>query len=315
MKNEKSSNTQVWAVAAALAAVYLIWGSTYFAIRIVVETYPPFLSGAIRMGIAGALMFVVLWLRGHALPTWRQWKALAVMGIFLVLLANGLVNVAETEVSSGLAAIAVASMPLWAAMFSSLKGRHLTRVEWTGLIIGFVGVLWLNAGSDLRGSPIGMICLIIAPISWAWGSVWSRDQDLPVPFISAAGQMLCGAVWMVIVGLALGEQLAVSQISQSSTLALLYLIFFGSIIGFTAYIWLLNHVRAALATSYAYVNPVIAVLLGFTFLDEQFNTQAIGAMLLILFSVIVITGAFQQRAAATPASKQSTVDKLTSRHE
>jgi drug/metabolite transporter (DMT)-like permease len=277
-----------WAIAAALLAVYVVWGSTYLAIRVGVEDFPPFLMGAIRMIIPGVLMIGVLRWRGVALPTRAQWKTLVVLSIWMVLLSNGLVNVAEQEVSSGLAAIAVASMPLWAALFSVLRGEHPSRGEWVGLGIGFAGVLWLNAGSELAATPKGMIALLIAPVAWAWGSIWSRGLDLPTPFMSAAGQMLCGAGWMLAASLVTGERMTQAP-SQDALLAVLYLAFFGSIVAFTAYVWLLKNVRPALATSYAYVNPPIAVLFGVLLLGERFTTHDLGAMAVILVGVVIIT--------------------------
>ena len=192
------------AVGFALASLYVLWGSTYLAIRFALPGYPPFLLGACRMSIAGLLMYVVLRMRGTPAPTGRQWRTLAVLSIFMVLLSNGLVNLAETQVSSGLAAIAVASMPLFAGLFAMLRGRHPTRIEWVGLVVGFLGVVWLNAGSALRSSTLGLVCLTIAPIAWAWGSIWSRDQDLPEPFMAASGQMIAGSVWMLAAALVTG---------------------------------------------------------------------------------------------------------------
>jgi len=282
------------AVALALLSVYVIWGSTYLAIRIGLEGFPPFLMGFVRMSIAGALMYAVLRRRGKSAPTRAQWKTLAVLSIWMVLLSNGMVTFAEQQVSSGLAAIAVASMPLWAALFGVLRGQRPSRAEWIGLAIGFVGILWLNAGSALSATPQGMIALIVAPIAWAWGSVWSRDQKLPAPFMSAAGQMLCGSVWMLATGLLSGERMHAMP-STSAVLAVVYLIIFGSIIGFTAYIWLLHHVRPALATSYAYINPPIAVLLGALLMHETFGIHDIGAMAVILVGVAIITLAKARR--------------------
>lgn len=276
------------AVAVALAAVYLVWGSTYLAIAIGLESFPPFAMGAIRMLAAGALFYAVLRWRGMAAPTPRQWRNLWVMGALMVLFANGLVNLAQTEVSSGLAAIAVASMPLFVAVFSTLKGRRLGRLEWTGIALGLLGVGLLNAGSELAGSPLGMVCLVIAPLAWAWGSVWSRDQDLPSPFMNAAGQMLCGGVLMALASLLLGERFS-GPPSLDAVLAVVYLGVFGSIIGYSAYVWLLGNVRPALATSYAYVNPAIAVLLGTLVLQERFDADTWIAMAVILASVALVT--------------------------
>ena len=286
------------AIAFALASVYVLWGSTYLAIRFALESYPPFLLGAIRMAIAGVLMFAVLRWRGVKPPTRRQWRTLAVLSIFMVLLSNGLVNLAETEVGSGLAAIAVASMPLFAGVFAMLRGRHPSRVEWVGTIIGFLGVIWLNAGSELSASVLGVVCLGTAAIAWAWGSIWSRDQDLPEPFMSAAAQMMAGSVWMLVVALVTGERFA-GMPSMGATAAMLYLVVAGSIFGFTAYIWLLDHVRPALATSYAYVNPPIAVFFGFMLGGESFTVHDLGAMAVILVGVVIITLA--KARATTPA--------------
>lgn len=288
------------AVALALASVYILWGSTYLAIRFALESYPPFILGALRMFIAGALMYGVLRWRGATPPTRKQWRTLWVLSIWMVLLSNGLVNLAETEVSSGLAAIAVASMPLFAGVFAMLRGRHPSKIEWVGLVIGFLGVIWLNAGSALSGSTLGLVCLIVAPIAWAWGSIWSRDQDLPSPFMAASAQMLTGSVWMLGAAAITGERMSAMP-SAGATGALLYLVVAGSIFGFTAYIWLLHHVRPALATSYAYVNPPIAVLFGALLAGERFSSHDLGAMAVILVGVVIITLA-KARAARMPVA-------------
>lgn len=293
-------HTSALAIALALAAVYVLWGSTYLGIRFALEGYPPFLLGAIRMAIAGALMYAVLRWRGAKPPTAKQWRTLAVLSIFMVLLSNGLVNLAETEVGSGLAAIAVASMPLFAGVFAMLRGRHPTRIEWLGTIIGFLGVIWLNAGSELSSSLLGGVCLAIASVAWAWGSIWSRDLDLPEPFMMAAGQMLVGSLWMLAAALVTGERFE-GVPSAGATAAMLYLVVAGSIFGFTAYIWLLHHVRPALATSYAYVNPPIAVFFGFMLGGESFTAHDLGAMAVILLGVVIITLAKTRAATPTPA--------------
>lgn len=282
-----------WAIALALGALYVVWGSTYLAIRIALEGYPPFLLGAIRMLLAGALMYAVLRWRGVPAPTRPQWRRLWWLSIFMVLLSNGLVNVAEREVSSGMAAVAVASMPLWAALFALARGERPGRVEWIGLAVGFAGVLWLNAGGTLAATPTGMIMLLVAPVAWAWGSIWSRGRDLPTPFMSAAGQMLTGGLWMLAAALVTGERMTAWPSLQAS-LALFYLVGFGSIVGFTAYIWLLHHVRPVLATSYAYVNPPIAVLFGVLLAGEAISANEIAATAVILAGVAVITLARSQ---------------------
>jgi drug/metabolite transporter (DMT)-like permease len=282
------------AVALALLAVYLLWGSTYYAIRIALPAYPPFLLTAVRMALAGALMFAVLRARGTKAPTRAQWKRLAILAIFMTVLSNALVNLAEQSVSSGLVAVGVAAVPLWAGAFSALRGHHPSRGEWLGLAVGFAGVVWLNLGTETHATAAGALALLVAPVAWAWGSIWSRDQDLPEPFMSAATQMLIGSLMSLAVGLALGERIPALPAWQP-TLAMLYLVVAGSILGFTAYIWLLHHVRPALATSYAYVNPPIAMLIGAWLLGERFDANGIGAMLVILAGVAIIT-----RAKARP---------------
>ena len=285
-------------VALALAALYLIWGSTYLGIRFALEGgFPPFLLGGIRFIIAGGLLYGVLRWRGVAAPTRAQWGNLAVMGVLLLLLGNGMVNLAEQSVSSGIAAVAVASAPLWMAIFAALRGQRPNRMEWIGLGIGFLGVLWLNAGSSLTSSPMGLVALLIASLAWSFGSIWSRGRDLPSPFMAAAGQMLCGGVVMCIAGAALGERFH-GLPSAHAIAAFWYLVGFGSIIGFTAYIWLLHHVRPALAGSYAYVNPAIAVLLGALLADERFGANELVAMGVILLGVFAITLAKSRKPAA-----------------
>ena len=298
------------AVGLALASVYILWGSTYLAIRFALEGYPPFTLAAIRMAIAGSLMYAVLRWRGTPAPTKKQWITLAKLSIFMVVLSNALVNLAETQVSSGLAAIAVASMPLFAGVFAMLRGRHPSRMEWAGLVIGFCGVIWLSVGGELAGSTLGLVCLIIAPLAWAWGSIWSRDQDLPEPFMAAAGQMLVGTLWLVVVALVAGERITTMP-SASATAALLYLVVAGSIFGFTAYIWLLHHVRPALATSYAYVNPPLAVLIGALIGGEVFTRTDLGAMAVILAGVVLITLAKARGGSAAPARPQTAEERET----
>jgi len=283
-------------VALALAAVYLIWGSTYLGIRYALEGgFPPFLLGGVRFIIAGGLMYGFLRWRGVPAPTRAQWGNAAMMGVFLLVLGNGMVNLAEKTVSSGMTAVAVASAPLWMAIFAAMRGQKPNRMEWIGLGIGFLGVLWLNAGSSLAASPVGLVALLVASLAWSFGSIWSRGRDLPSPFMTSAAQMLCGGVVMCIVGAAIGERFH-GVPSAHAIAAFCYLIVFGSIIGFSAYIWLLHHVRPALAGSYAYVNPAIAVALGAWLAHERFGSHELVAMGVILLGVVAITFAKAAKA-------------------
>ncbi len=272
----------------ALLAVYVVWGSTYFAIRVALESWPPFLLGAVRFLLAGGMLYAFLRLRGNPSPTREQWINAAVTGTLLLGVGNGLVCFAEQTVASGLAAIAVASMPLFAATFGALYRDWPSRLEWLGLMIGFGGVILLNLGSGMSGSPLGAIALITAAVAWAFGSVWSRRRDMPPASMNTAAQMLCGGAALTMVSLILGERMQGVPSVQAS-LAMLYLIVFGSLIAFTAYLYLLRNVRALLATSYAYVNPPVAVLLGALFLGEAVHSGDLVAMAVILAGVAMIT--------------------------
>ena len=277
-------------VVLALLLVYVVWGSTYLGIRLALEggALPLTTVSGARFIVAGSLMYAVLRWRGMAAPTGRQWRNLVFMGLTMLVLGNGMVVLAERTVSSGLAATAVASVPLWMALFGAIRGEHATKGEWLGIAIGFLGVVWLNAGSSLTASPQGLILLLIAPIGWAFGSVSARRLDLPAPFMTAAGQMICGGVMLVALGLATGER-PTTWPSMNGLLAVAYLCMFGSIVAFTAYVWLLHNVRPALAGSYAYVNPVIAVLLGAWIGHERFGAHDLLAMGVILAGVVVLT--------------------------
>jgi drug/metabolite transporter (DMT)-like permease len=292
-------------IACALALVYVVWGSTYLAIRFALEGgWPPLLMAGARFLVAGVLMYAVLRWRGVPPPTHAQWRNVTVMAVLLLGFGNGMVCIAEQTVSSGLAAVAVASAPLWMGLFAAMRGQYPARLEWIGLGIGFLGVAWLNAGSSLTGTPVGLVALLIAPLAWAYGSIWSRGRDLPSPFMSAAAQMLVAGLVLPLAGFALGERLHQWPTWQS-TLSVGYLVSFGSIVGFTAYVWLLHHVRPALAGSYAYVNPVIAVVLGAWLAAERFSAHDIGAMVVVLAGVVAITLA---KARKAPAAQAATAD-------
>ena len=275
-------------VAAALAAVYLIWGSTYFAIKLALPDYPPFLLTATRMAIAGGLLLAWLAWRRAPLPKREQWRAIIILATVMTVLSNAFVNIAEQSVSSGVVAIGVAAMPLWAGLFAALRGYHPNRIEWGGLILGFLGVVWLNLGSELRVSTVGLLCVIAAPLGWAWGSMWSKGRDLPDSLVLSAWQMAIGSVISLLIGFVIGERFTHAP-GPEATAAMLYLALFGSVIGYSAFVWLIKHVRPALATSYAYVNPPIALLLGALLLDEPINSHTVTAMLLILTSIGIVT--------------------------
>jgi drug/metabolite transporter (DMT)-like permease len=274
-------------IIAALLAVYVFWGSTYLVIKFGLETLPPFFMAAVRFGCAGVALFAFLRWRGFALPTAKQARNSAIMGTLLLGGGNGFVCYAQQSVSSGLAAVAVASMPLFAALFAGLYGNWPSRRDGIGLAVGFVGIVDLNTGAEFLASPIGAAALIAAPILWAFGSVWSRRQDLPNVWMSTAVQMLSGGAVLTLMSLGAGEHWP-ARIAPSGAAAITYLAVFGSLVGFTAYVYLLQTVRPALATSYAYVNPPIAIAFGVWLAGEQFTTHEAIATAVILGGVAFI---------------------------
>jgi len=287
------NRTRTW-VPLAMFALYIVWGSTYLGIRIALASYPPFLLAGLRFAVAGSLLFGYLRLRGMPLPSARQWRNAAFTGVLLLGFGNGLVCYAEETVSSGISAVAVASMPLFAAIFAGLYGTWPTRSETTGLLIGFVGVIVLNLGSALSGSHIGAVALLVAATAWAFGSVWSRRQDMPAGMMNTAAQMLCGSVALLAVAFLSGEKLPAHP-TMHATLAAAYLVVFGSLVAFSAYLYVLKHARPALATSYAYVNPPVAVLFGVLLLGEKVGPYDLAGMAVILLGVAIITFARQRR--------------------
>jgi len=272
----------------AMLALYIVWGSTYLGIRIALQSYPPFLLAGVRFALAGSLLFGYLRLRGTNLPTARQWRNAAFTGVLLLGFGNGLVCYAEESVSSGVSAVAVASMPLFAAIFAGLYRNWPTRSETIGLLIGFVGVIVLNLGSALSGSHVGAMALLIAAAAWAFGSVWSKHQDMPQGMMNTAAQMLCGSVALLAAGCLGGEKLPAHP-TLHATLAAAYLVVFGSLVAFSAYLYVLKHARPAFATSYAYVNPPVAVLFGVLLLGEKVGPYDLAGMAVILFGVGIIT--------------------------
>ncbi|HTH68122.1 MAG TPA: drug/metabolite exporter YedA [Rhodanobacter sp.] len=278
----------------ALLALYVIWGSTYLGIRLALESYPPFLLAGIRFLCAGVVLYGFLRLRGIAPPTPLQWRNAAFTSVFLLGLGNGLVCFAEQQVSSGIAAVAVASMPLFAALFTGMYGEWPNRHESVGLVVGFAGVIVLNLGSSLSGSRLGALALLAAAAAWAFGSAWSRRREMPPGPMNTAAQMVCGSFALLTFALLSGEHLPAHP-SLRSTLAIAYLAVFGSIIAFSAYLYVLKRARPALATSYAYVNPPVAVLFGVLLAGEHVGPYDLAGMAIILFGVAVITLAKRRR--------------------
>lgn len=284
---------------AALGIVYVVWGSTYLAIRVAIETLPPFLMAATRFLVAGGVLFLV--------STWRgggkrdpigpaQWRAAAIVGGALLVGGNGGVVWAEHRIASGVAALLVAMLPLWMAILDRVCfGRRLSRRGVLGLTLGFCGLVLLVGRIDHGGvDPIGALVCMLASFSWAAGSVYARTAPLPHrPLVATAMEMLAGGFFLAVVGIAAGElgRVRLDAFSVRSVLALAYLVVFGSLLAFSAYIWLLHTAPLPLVATYAYVNPVVAVMLGWALLDEPITPRMIVAGAIIVVAVALIAGA------------------------
>ena len=306
--------TKVWI---ALLALYIVWGSTYLAIRFAVETIPPFLMAGARFLISGAILYGWRKAAGDASPTPRQWRSAVIMGLLLLLGGNGLVSWAEQHVASGIAALMVASIPLWMVLIDAFrpKGRKPDWKIMLGLLIGFGGIALLVTSSGGITSQDGLDyaalgVLLLAAIIWSYGSLYGRDADMPQSsLLGTAIEMLGGAAGLFLAGTLTGEwsQLRLADITTSSLVGLAYLIVFGSLVGFVAYSWLLRNAPIPLVSTYAYVNPVVAIFVGAWLANELLTPRIIISALIIIGSVGVINLSKQTRAqtkkdpAAMPA--------------
>lgn len=285
----------------SLLAVYIIWGSTYFAIRVAVTAWPPLLLVGFRFILAGTLLFAFMRLRGAPVPTRQQWLHAGLVGLLLLGGGNGLVAVAEQWVSSSLAAAVVATSPLWVALFSGLTGHWPSKGEWLGISVGFLGVILLNLEGELRANPVGALALVGAPLCWALGSVLSRRLKLPAGPMASATEMLTSGAVLTALGLGLGQRVDLAAMTAPALGAWLYLVVFGSLVAFSAYVYLIRTVRPALALSYAYVNPVVALVLGLAFGGEKLTAIGLSGVGVILAGVVLITAAQAALPAAQPA--------------
>ncbi|EQA5672524.1 drug/metabolite exporter YedA [Cronobacter malonaticus] len=273
----------------ALFALYIIWGSTYFAIAVGVKSWPPFMMAGVRFLCAGVLLLTYLLATGHKLPARRQMLNAALIGVLLLAVGNGFVTVAEHQhVPSGIAAVMVATVPLFALIFSRFFGIQTRKLEWIGVAIGLAGIVLLNSGGNLNGNPWGALLILIGSLSWAFGSVYGSRIELPTGMMAGAIEMLAAGLVLMAASLLTGERMTVMP-DLSGFLAVGYLALFGSVIAINAYMYLIRNVSPAVATSYAYVNPVVAVLLGTGFGGESLSQIEWIALGVIIVAVLLVT--------------------------
>ncbi|HEY8851811.1 MAG TPA: EamA family transporter [Gemmatimonadaceae bacterium] len=297
MTEKRASRAQI---IAAFASIYTIWGSTYLAIRYAVETTPPFIMGGVRFLVSGALLYIWARYRGAPTPTRLHWRNAIIAGGFLLLGGNGAVVWAEQFVPSGLTALLVSILPFWLVIIEWARPpkKRPGGAVLLGLVLGFIGIIVLVGPGDIGGqgnvSSVGALVLILGSLSWAIGSFWSRDASLPDSGLLTTGmEMLGGGALLLIVGVLSGElsHFDVYQVSRASAIGLAYLITFGSLLGFTSYIWLLDKVSPAHLGTYAYVNPIVAVLLGWAIAGETLSVRTAVAAAIVICAVALITTA------------------------
>ncbi|GGK38594.1 drug/metabolite exporter YedA [Deinococcus malanensis] len=269
-------------VLGALAVVYVVWGSTYYAIKVAIGSLPPLGMLGVRFVVAGVLLYAFLRLRGAAAPTRREWVWSVVIGTLLLGGGTGFVTLAERDASSSVAALMIAVSPLFAGIFAALWGERTRRREWLGIAVGLLGVVLLNLG-ELRATPLAAVLLVLAPLCWTFGSQWSRRLPLPAGLMGSAAQMLTGGGVLALLSVLTGERWGTP--TASSLWALAYLTVFGSLLAYSAYMYLVAHTRPALATSYAYVNPVVAIILGVALGGEHLGALGWAALAVIVAGV------------------------------
>lgn len=282
--------SQTLLVVLALFCTYFIWGSTYLAIRFGIESFPPFLMAGMRFTIAGFILYCVMRYLGAANPTKRQWLGASAVGILLPAFGNGTVCYVQQTISSSVAALSIATAPIWMAIFSSIWGHRITHKEWLGVAIGFVGIALLNVGGSLHGELASALLLIFAAASWSFGSVWGKRLEMPVGLMASATQMLIGGLALLLMSTLQGETWP-QQISQKSWGAMLFLVVLGSLVAYSAYQYLLKTVRPLVASSNTFVNPVVAFTVGIWFANEHVTTIEFIALAVILVGVFLVLSA------------------------
>ncbi|WP_182897990.1 EamA family transporter [Microbispora sp. H10830] len=298
-------DARVWL---ALAAVYVVWGSTYLGIAIAIQTLPPMTSGGLRFVAAALVLGTVLLVR--AVPfrmRWREFGGAALVGLLLLAGGNGMVSVAEQHISSGLAALLVASTPLWLIVLRTVFRDRPHVLTLAGVLVGFAGVAFLSLrGGGASGSGAGITVVLLGSLSWSAGSFISPRIPMPAnPFVASTVEMAVGGSALLVMGLVQGERLHLGAVSWQSWAALAYLVLVGSLVGFTSYIWLLGHAPISLVSTYAYVNPVVAVILGMAVLSEPVTAAMLVAGALIVVGVALVVSTERRGRTATPPAEET----------
>ena len=279
---------------ASLGVLYTVWGSTYLAQRVAVTTFPPLQMAALRFVVSGALLVAFLRARGNPLPNAREWRAVVLSAVPLLVTGMGTAAVGIKRVPSGLAALMFGSVPLWTSLLDRLLGGQLRRSEILGLAVGFAGVALVSLRGGLAADPVGALLLLGAAASYALGCVATRRLGLPAGIMGTAAQMLTGGALLLAVSFAAGERFILPSPRAAASLA--YLIVFGSLLAYVAFGYLLRNVRPALATSYAFVNPIVALALGATLADERITTADVLGLALVLAAVGLVALGGRRRA-------------------
>jgi drug/metabolite transporter (DMT)-like permease len=286
----RSMNKQRLFIIAALFCTYFIWGSTYLALRFGIESFPPFLLVGVRFTVAGVILYAVMRYLGAPNPSRQQWLGASVVGILLPALGNGTVTYVQQTVSSSVAALAIATAPIWMAIFSSIYGHKINPREWMGIAVGFIGIAILNLGGSLHGDLTSAFLLIFAAASWSLGSVLGKHIAMPNGLMAAACQMLVGGLVMLAASAVRGEVWP-AQISAKSWGALIFLVVLGSLVAYSAYLYLLKNVRPLVASSNTFVNPVVAFIVGIWFAGEKITSTEYAALAVILVGVFLVLSA------------------------
>jgi drug/metabolite transporter (DMT)-like permease len=314
MPDDRVMKVRIWI---ALVTVWIVWGSTYLAIRFAIETMPPFLMASTRFLFAGIVMYTWRRLRGDTPPSRIEWRSAAIVGTFLLVGGNGGVVWAEQFVASGIAALLVGSAPLWMVLIDTLRpgGSRPAGVTAVGVVLGFFGIALLIGPAEIIGfdggiDPVGAAVLTLAAFLWAAGSIYNRGAQLPAsPLLGTGMEMIAGGLGLLLLGTVTGEwtRLNLAEISTNSLLGFIYLIVFGAWVGFAAYTWLLRVAPTPLVSTYAYVNPLVAIIMGNLLAAEPLTPRVLLAATVIVSSVAIITIRKPARRKQEAEDKQAVV--------